>query len=81
MNTQSDLLCELCGSLYPLHPYNGKLTAEYLLFHGRLQEFYQRENYICNLQTGGKISLEEAYKQIHLLWKHLKRSKKAIPVD
>jgi hypothetical protein len=32
------------------------------------------------LQTSGKISPEGAYKQIHLLWKHLKRSKKAIPV-
>ncbi|MEO3707376.1 DUF7219 family protein [Trichormus azollae] len=81
MNTQSDFLCELCDFLYPRHPYNGQLTAEHLLFHGDLQEFSQRENYICNLQTSGKISPEGAYKQIHLLWKHLKLSKKAIPVD
>jgi hypothetical protein len=39
MNTQYDFLCELCDFLYPRHPYNGQLTAEYLLFHRDLQEF------------------------------------------
>ncbi|TAF20762.1 MAG: hypothetical protein EAZ76_01150 [Nostocales cyanobacterium] len=81
MNTKSDFLCELCDFLYPRYPYHGQLKAEYLVFNGHLQEFSQRVNYICNLQSGGKISPEEAYRQIHLLWKQLKRSKKAIPVD
>ncbi|TAE61451.1 MAG: hypothetical protein EAZ76_04510 [Nostocales cyanobacterium] len=60
-------LCELCDFLYSHHPYHGQLKEEYLVFNEHLQEFSQRVNYICNLQTGGKISAEESYKQIHLL--------------
>jgi hypothetical protein len=35
-------------------------------------------NYICNLETNGKLSPEESYKQIKALWKQLKRSKKQL---
>ncbi|WP_049790960.1 DUF7219 family protein [Trichormus azollae] len=65
MNTQSDFLCEFCDFLYTCHPYNGQLTAGYLLFNGHLQEFSQRLKYICNLHSGGTIPPEEAYKEIH----------------
>lgn len=78
MNTNSDFLAELCDFLYPRHPYYGQLKAEDVAFNAHLQEFSQRVNYICNLQTSGKITPEEAYKQIHLLWKQLKQIKKSL---
>ncbi|MBW4430511.1 MAG: hypothetical protein KME28_01785 [Pelatocladus maniniholoensis HA4357-MV3] len=78
MNTSSNFLSELCDFLYPRNPYYGQSKTEYLVFNAHLQEFSQRVTYICNLQTGGKISPEEAYKQIHSLWKQLKSAKKAM---
>ncbi|MBD2365034.1 hypothetical protein H6G36_28390 [Anabaena minutissima FACHB-250] len=78
MNTNSDFLSDLCDFLYPRSPYYGQFKPEYLVFNASLQEFSQRVNYICSLQTGGKISPEEAYQQIHVLWKELKRAKKAL---
>ncbi|AKG21416.1 DUF7219 family protein [Calothrix sp. 336/3] len=66
--------------LYPRHPYCGKFTPEYLVFNANLQEFAQRVNYISGLQTGGKLSPEEAYGQIKLLWKQLKRTKKELNI-
>jgi hypothetical protein len=78
MNTSSDFLSELSDFLYPRIPYHGELKTEYLQFNLHLQEFSQRVNYICNLQTGGKIAPEEAYKQIQLLWKQLKSVKKSL---
>ncbi|WP_236142223.1 DUF7219 family protein [Nostoc sp. CMAA1605] len=78
MNNNSDVLSELCDFLYPRHPYQGQFNADYLAFNAHLQEFSQRVNYICSLQTGGKISPKEAYKQIHCLWKQLKANKKAL---
>lgn len=76
MNTKSDFLSELCDFLYPRNPYNGELKEEYVAFNAHLQDFSQRVTYICSLQTGGKIAPEEAYKQIHQLWKQLKQIKK-----
>ncbi|MBD2569731.1 DUF7219 family protein [Anabaena lutea] len=81
MNTSSDFLTELSDFLYPRNQYHGELKTEYLQFNLHLQEFSQRVNYICSLQTGGKIAPEEAYKQIQNLWKQLKRSKKAIQLN
>ncbi|MEA5617199.1 hypothetical protein VB711_05015 [Cronbergia sp. UHCC 0137] len=78
MNTNHDFLSELSDFLYPRYPYHGQLKPEYLVFNGHLQDFSQRVNYICTLQTGGRISPEEAYRQIHLLWKQLKRAKKGV---
>lgn len=81
MNQQPDILSELCDFLYPRIPYAGQFKPEYLAFNAKLQDFSQRVNYICCLQTGGKISPEEAYKQIHELWKQLKRAKKALEIS
>ena len=78
MNQYSDLLSELSDFLYPRSPYYGDLKSEYLEFNAQLQDFSQRVNYISGLQTGGKLSSEDAYKQIHILWKQLKMSKKKI---
>ncbi|MCX5983201.1 MAG: hypothetical protein NTY89_15700 [Nostocales cyanobacterium LacPavin_0920_SED1_MAG_38_18] len=78
MNQYSDLLSELSDFLYPRSPYYGDLKSEHLEFNAQLQDFSQRVSYISGLQTGGKLSSEEAYKQIHILWKQLKMSKKKI---
>ena len=78
---ESDLLSEICDFLYPRSSYHGQFKPEYLVFNANLQEFAQRVNYICNLQTGGKISPQEAYKQIHSLWKQLKQAKKQLEIE
>jgi hypothetical protein len=61
--------------LYSRSSYRGKFKPETLAFNANLQEFAQRVNYICNLETAGKISPEQAYYQIKELWKSLKSSK------
>jgi hypothetical protein len=81
MQEKSDLLSELCDFLYPRSSYYGQFKPEYLAFNANLQEFAQRVTYICNLQTGGKIPPEEAYKQIQSLWKQLKRTKKQLEIE
>jgi hypothetical protein len=62
--------------LNPRSSYWGKTTLPNLAFNANLQEFANRVSYICNLETGGKISPEEAYKEIKDLWRQLKTSKK-----
>jgi hypothetical protein len=80
MKPESDLLSELCDFLYPRSPYDGQFQPEYLVFNANLQEFSQRVSYICSLQTSGRLSPEEAYKQIQSLWKQFKRTKKDLEV-
>lgn len=80
MKQESDLLSELCDFLYPRSPYNGNYKPEYLVFNANLQEFAQRVGYISSLQTNGKLSPEEAYKEIQGLWKQLKLSKKKLEI-
>jgi hypothetical protein len=65
---------------YPRSRYYGEFKPENLVFNANLQEFAQRINYICNLETGGKISPEEAYIQIKELWKQLKHTKKQLAI-
>ena len=66
--------------LHPRSRYYGQVRPENLVFNANLQEFAQRVGYICNLQTAGKLSSEESYKQIKSLWKQLKRSKKHLGI-
>ena len=66
--------------LYPRSRYYGKVKTENLVFNANLQEFAQQVSYICNLETAGKLSPEEAYKQIQALWKQLKRTKKQLGI-
>jgi hypothetical protein len=66
--------------LDPRHRYYGQVKPENLVFNANLQEFSHRVSYICNLETNGKISSEEAYEQIKSLWKQLKRSKKHLRI-
>lgn len=73
MANQSDFL-------YPRSRYYGKIQPENLVFNANLQEFAQRVSYICNLETAGKLSPEESYRQIQVLWKDLKRTKKQLRI-
>ena len=66
--------------LFPRNNYRGKVKPENLVFNSNLQEFAQKISYICNLETGGKLPPEKAYKQIKSLWKQLKRSKKELGI-
>ncbi|MDB9437388.1 MAG: DUF7219 family protein [Dolichospermum sp.] len=78
MAKDSDFLTNLTDFLYPRHKYRGQFKPEYLVFNSNLQEFSQRVSYICSLQTAGKLSPEDAYTQIKMLWKQLKTAKKQI---
>lgn len=60
----------------PRSQYWGKVSLPNLTFNANLQEFAHRVAFVCNLETGGKISPEEAYERIRTLWKQLKTSKK-----
>ncbi|NJK50255.1 hypothetical protein HC931_20935 [Candidatus Gracilibacteria bacterium] len=66
--------------LYPRSSYRGDVKPENLVFNANLQEFAQRVSYICNLETGGKVAPEDAYKQIKALWKQIKQSKKELGI-
>ena len=66
--------------LHPHHSYHGRVKPENLIFNSNLQEFAQKISYVCNLETGGKIPPEAAYKQIKSLWKELKKSKKELGI-
>lgn len=66
--------------LYPRSRYYGQVNPENLVFNANLQEFAQKISYICNLETSGKMTPEEAYEQIKELWKQLKRTKKQLRI-
>uniref|UniRef100_UPI0030D7CCB6 DUF7219 family protein n=1 Tax=Oculatella sp. LEGE 06141 TaxID=1828648 RepID=UPI0030D7CCB6 len=61
--------------LYPIARYRGEFSPENLAFNANLQEFAQRVSLICGLETGGKVSSDEAYEQIKQLWHQFKVSK------
>ena len=61
--------------LFPQSRYYGEFTPENLAFNANLQEFSYRVSIICGLETGGKISSEEAYSQVAELWQQLEKSK------
>ncbi|MES2743807.1 MAG: hypothetical protein V4655_00210 [Bdellovibrionota bacterium] len=43
-----------------------------------LQSFANGIGIICALEAGGKITPQEAYKQVKVLWKQLKKTKKSL---
>ena len=55
--------------LAPRSRYYGEFSPENLMFNANLQQFARQVSYICNLQTGGKLTPEESYQQIKVLWK------------
>jgi len=66
--------------LYPRSRYRGQVKPENLVFNANLQEFANRVMVISNLETGGKLSPEQSYREIKALWKELKRSKKSLGI-
>jgi hypothetical protein len=64
--------------LAPYSRYRGEFSPQKLAFNSNLQEFAHRVSLICGLETGGKISSAQAYKDIKHLWKDLKASKKSL---
>ena len=60
--------------LYPRRPYHGLVKPGDLVFNANLQEFAQRVSYISNLQTRGKLSVQESYHQLNDLWEQLQNS-------
>ncbi|MEH2457835.1 DUF7219 family protein [Nostoc sp.] len=66
--------------LYPCERYYGQVKPKNLVFNANLQEFAQRISYITSLETGGKLSTEEAFNQIEALWKQLDRSKNKLGI-
>ncbi|OAB56335.1 hypothetical protein AY599_04615 [Leptolyngbya valderiana BDU 20041] len=71
---------ERSNFLFPRGRYYGEFKPENVVFNANLQEFTQRVNYICNLETSGKISPQEAYDAIKALWKQLKQSKRELNI-
>ena len=67
--------------LYPHYHYRGKVKPENLVFNSNLQEFAQKVGYICSLHTSGKVTPEQAYRQIELLWQKLELSKKELGIE
>jgi hypothetical protein len=67
--------------LFPRSKYWGEFTPKRLAFNANLQEFAQRVSFVCNLETGGKMSGHEAYDEIKRLWKELKASKASLLDD
>jgi hypothetical protein len=66
--------------LFPHSQYRGPVKPENLVFNANLQEFAQRVSYITNLESNGKISPEDSYREIKALWKQLKQSKKSLGI-
>lgn len=64
--------------LFPRSRYYGEFSPQNLTFNANLQEFAHRVGYISSLNTGGKISPEEAYQQIKGLYQQLKQSKQGL---
>ena len=64
--------------LNPQPSYHGNLTAANIAFNANLQEFSNKVVLICSLESSGKLSPHNAYKQIKALWKDLKLSKREI---
>jgi hypothetical protein len=69
---------QLDGFLTPRGQYHGEFSPQNLAFNANLQEFAHRVSLICGLETGGKISSEQAYNDIKKLWKEVKASKKSL---
>lgn len=66
--------------LYPSSRYHGKFTPGNLVFNANLQEFAQRVSFVCALETGGKMSSEDAYQEVKRLYKQLKKSKQELGI-
>jgi hypothetical protein len=66
--------------LYPRSRYYGEFTPENLVFNANLQEFAQKVSYLCAMETGGKISADQAYKEIKAMYRELKKTRKNLGI-
>lgn len=66
--------------LYAGSRYYGEVKPENLVFNANLQEFAQRVSIISCLTSNGKLSIEEAYKDIEKLWRQLETSKQQLGI-
>ena len=57
---------------------DGKQDAKDSIMEESLQHFASDVGIVCALEAGGKITPQEAYKQIKARWKELKKAKKAL---
>lgn len=64
--------------LYAQNRCRGEQTPKNLIFNAKLQNFAQRIGFISNLQTGGKLTPEEAFSQIQALWETFEASIKVL---
>jgi hypothetical protein len=64
--------------LNPRSRYYGDFTPTNLILNANLQEFSNQISMLCALETGGKLSSDEAYKQIKRKFKQLKQSRKSL---
>ena len=76
MTEESDNLKE--QFLYPTSKYYGEFTPQNLVFNANLQQFAQQVSSLCSLESNGKISPHDAYKEIKKFYKQLKQSKKEL---
>lgn len=67
--------------LYPRSKYHGEFNLENLIFNANLQEFAMKVSYIASLETSGKISPQQAYKQIKVLYKKLRCSVQELEIN
>ncbi|WP_103668790.1 hypothetical protein [Pseudanabaena sp. BC1403] len=67
--------------LNPISNFRGEFSPQNLAFNANLQEFTNRISIICALETGGKISSNEAYRQIKELWIKLDTSRQNLLGD
>ena len=68
-------------SFNPISNFRGEFSPQNLAFNANLQEFTNRISIICALETGGKISSNEAYQQIKELWIKLDASRQNLLGD
>ena len=64
--------------LYLRSRYYGNFTPTNLVLNANLQEFSNQISMLCALETGGKLSSDEAYKQIKSKFKQLKQNRKLL---
>lgn len=72
------MMSTLTKILFPKSRYYGEFTPKNLLFNANLQEFSYRVSIICALETGGRISPQDAYSQIAELWDEVEQSKRSL---
>ncbi len=66
--------------LYPRYRFHGEFDPAAVVFDANLQEFAQKVTYLCSLENSGKLSQQEAYKEIKSLWKQVRQSKRELGI-